>query len=99
MATWQDGPEYAPTARPDEFAEPSVAPLESPPPVAQLAGAPLERPRFGEPAAPVAPLESLVPAPADQRDPSLAFDVVSSTLTTGGPWRGPPSDPFGAGPA
>lgn len=103
MATWQDGPEYAPTARPDEFAEPQVAPLEEPPAAPAPAGAPLERPRFSEPAAPVAPLETLVPVPADVRDPSLAFDVVSSTLTSGGPWGGihgahPAAGPVDASP-
>lgn len=89
MASWQDGPEYAPTVRPDEFAEPAVEPLASAPPVPRPAdGAPVERPAFSEPSAPVAPLETLVPLPADRRDPQQAFAVVSSTLTTGGPWGG-----------
>ncbi|WP_375433057.1 hypothetical protein [uncultured Friedmanniella sp.] len=89
MATWQDGPEYAPLVRPDEFAEPAVQPLEIAPPVPQpAAGAPVERPAFNEPSAPVAPLSTLVPTPADVRDPAQAFAVVSSTLTTGGPWGG-----------
>ncbi len=106
MASWQDGPEYAPTARPDEFAEPQVEPLEDPPPVLTLSGAPDERPRFDEPTAPVAPLATLVPEPADQRDPQQAFAVVSSTLTTGGPWGGihgatpaVAADPWASGPA
>lgn len=89
MATWEDGPEYAPAVRPDEFAVPDAPPLEEAPPALQpAAGAPVDRPQFGPPKAPVAPLETLVPVPADQRDPSRAFDVVSSTLTTGGPWGG-----------
>ncbi|WP_375423484.1 hypothetical protein [uncultured Friedmanniella sp.] len=103
MATWLDGPEYAPTARPDEFAEPQVAPLEEPPAVPALVGAPLERPRFSDPSAPVPPLASLIPVPAEQRDPAQAFDVVSSTVTAGGPWGDihgtlPAAAPTGAAP-
>lgn len=88
MATWQDGPEYAPLERPDEFAVPEVAPLETAPAPPAPPRAPVERPAFDGPAAPVAPLESLVPAPGDQRDPERPFDVVSSNLTTPGAWAG-----------
>ena len=31
MATWRDGPEYAPTARPEAFVEPPTPPLAAPP--------------------------------------------------------------------
>ena len=100
MASWEDGPEYAPLTRPDEFAQPVVAPLESAPPVPQpAAGAPTERPAFSEPAAPVAPLETLVPLRADRRDPQQAFAVVSSTLTTGGAWGGVHGATLAADPA
>jgi len=86
MATWQDGPEYAPLERPDEFAVPEAAPLGSAPPVPQLPAAPAGRPAFDGPAEPVAPLAALVPAPADERDPQRPFDVVSSNLTAPGAW-------------
>jgi hypothetical protein len=87
MATWEDGPEYAPLERPAEFSAPTAAPLdEVPPVVAEAASAPAERPHFTDPAAPVAPLAALVPVVADVRDPGLAFDVVSSNLTSGSAW-------------
>jgi hypothetical protein len=81
MATWEDGPEYAPIDRPDHFAESSAAPLpvtEVPDPAP---AAPLARPRFDQPGEPVAALESLIPPLAKPRDPAVPFDVVSSTLT------------------
>lgn len=88
MATWQDGPEYAPLERPDEFSMPEVAPLETAPAPAAQPPAPAERPGFDGPSAPVAPLETLVPVPGDQRDPERPFDVVSSNLTAPGAWAG-----------
>lgn len=88
MATWQDGPEYAPLERPDEFAVPEVAPLETAPAPPARPRSPAARPAFAGPPAPVSPLETLVPAPADRRDPERPFDVVSSTLTTPGAWAG-----------
>jgi hypothetical protein len=82
MATWEDGPEYAPTARPDHFAEATATPLsEVAPPPPSSAPAPAERPRFDDPAAPVAALEALVPPREEQRDPAVPFDVASSTMT------------------
>ena len=102
MATWEDGPEYAPRERPSSFAEPPVAPLDQPPAVAQpAAGAPAERPQFGQPAAPVAPLADLVPAPADVRDPQRPFDVAASALTSDSAWGSlhwSAPHPVGAGP-
>ena len=84
MATWEDGPEYAPIERPDNFSVPEAAPLEVAPPAYQpAADAPKDRPRFDDPQAPVAPLSTLVPeATDDDRDPQRPFDVVASTLTT-----------------
>ena len=81
MATWEDGPEYAPITRPDHFIAAGVAPLaivaapEPPTPT------PIDRPHFDQPDVPVAALETLVPPLADPRDPAEPFDVVSSTLT------------------
>src|SRR3954451_25262548 len=102
MATWEDGPEYAPRERPSSSAQPPVAPLDQPPAVAQpAAGAPAARPQFGQPAAPVAPLADLVPVPADVRDPRRTSDVAASALTWDSAWRSlhwsaPP--PVAAGP-
>ncbi|GAA1427122.1 hypothetical protein GCM10009616_03410 [Microlunatus lacustris] len=95
MATWEDGPEYAPVERPAEFTSPGAAPLETAPPHVQpAAGAPVERPQFDHPSAPVAPLAALVPVVEDVRDPEQPFTVVSSNLTSGSAWGsahgGPP---------
>ena len=104
MATWEDGPEYAPRARPQYFADAPVAPLEQAPPVPGPAdGMPGTRPRFEEPAAPVAPLAELVPPPRDERDPSRPFDVVTATLTGDSTFGAPagsatdPTQPLGTG--
>ena len=81
MATWEDGPEYAPLERPDAFDEPTVADLETPPDRPVPPAAPADRPVFDDPASPVPPLAALVPAPPEQRDPSEPFDVVASAMT------------------
>lgn len=84
MATWEDGPEYAPLQRPEGFAVPDLPPLEiAVPPPEISAGAPLERPQFFDPQAPVAPLATLVPEVGDKRDPGIPFEVVASTVTAG----------------
>jgi hypothetical protein len=83
MATWEDGPEYAPLVRPDAFTEPTIPPLSSTPPVEQLAAAaPRERPAFADPRDSVAPLESLIPPIEVRRDPAEPFDVVTTALTS-----------------
>jgi hypothetical protein len=83
MATWEDGPEYAPLVRPDAFTEPTISPLSSAPPVEHLAAAvPNERPAFADPRESVAPLESLVPPIEAPRDPAEPFDVVTTALTS-----------------
>lgn len=82
MATWEDGPEYAPAERPDAFAMPPVPPLpDAPPRVDLAAGAPLERPEFGVPPIPVPPLTALAPAAGPTRPPDQPFEVASSSLT------------------
>ena len=89
MATWEDGPEYAPLVRPAVFDQPQVAPLAMAPPVQQMASlAPKDRPRFADPPVPVAPLATLIPPVADVRDPQQPFDVASSALTTDSGWGG-----------
>jgi hypothetical protein len=84
MATWEDGPEYAPIERPDEFSTPDAAPLGATEPYVQpSANAPIQRPAFGDPQAPVIALVDLVPAPEVERDPTLPYEVVSSAVTSG----------------
>lgn len=102
MATWEDGPEYAPLEPPAEFTVPDAPPLsvaERPP---QAPMAPGERPQFGGPQAQVAPLATLVPdIGGEQRDPHTPFEVDSDTMTqsggTGGAWGAahwrPPTGP------
>jgi hypothetical protein len=103
MATWEDGPEYAPIARPDGFEQPTIPPLEVAQPVQQMAAlAPKERPQFSDPPVPVAPLATLVPPVETPRDPALPFEVVSSAMTSDSAWGAahwsPPSGPaVGAG--
>jgi hypothetical protein len=75
MATWEDGPEYAPLERPEEFTSPAVEPLDLAPPPPVPAALPAQRPVFTDPSDPVAPLAALVPAPADDRDPQQPFAV------------------------
>ena len=98
MATWEDGPEYAPIERPADFADAGAPPLSVAPPVIQAAAqAPKDRPFFDQPPAAVAPLESLVPTPAETRDPSAPFTVVSAAMTNDSAWgalhSGPPTAP------
>ncbi|GAA3641343.1 hypothetical protein [Microlunatus ginsengisoli] len=84
MATWEDGPEYAPIERPDEFAVPEAPPLSIAEPYVQpAADAPVDRPFFGDPQAPVRPLAALVPLPEDPRDPTIPYEVVAGAMTTG----------------
>lgn len=83
MASWEDGPEFAPEARPAAFRAPRVSELPRARPVVSPAdGAPVDRPAdFTQPDAPVPALTSLAPAPSDPRDPTAPFAVGSMTLT------------------
>ncbi len=107
MATWEDGPEYAPVERPAEFVPAAAAPL----PVAAhplvVEGAPTERPRFDQPRSAVTPLAQIAAPVPDHRDPTEAFAVVSSTMTAPRPgdsawgslrWAPPTGQPVVAGP-
>ncbi|WP_157677045.1 hypothetical protein [Auraticoccus monumenti] len=83
MATWEDGPEYAPHQRPDQFEAPreataldAAAPAPPPPP-----RAPLQPPTGYQPPQQVAPLDTLVPRTDVPRDPHRAFEVVSAMMT------------------
>nr|WP_294693456.1 hypothetical protein [uncultured Friedmanniella sp.] len=87
MASWEDGPEYAPLERPAQFTTPAAAPLDDAEPVVEAAPtAPVQRPQFRDPAEPVAPLSTLVPVVEDPRDPQVPFDVVTTNLTSGSAW-------------
>src|SRR5689334_17420999 len=107
MATWEDGPEYAPVERPADFAESPAPPLSQAEPYQQMARlAPKSRPQFADPSAAVAPLADLHPAVEAKRDPQQPFDVASSTMTTESAawgathWSPPSGRPVaGAGPA
>lgn len=87
MATWEDGPEYAPRERPTAFALPVAPPLPEPVIEPSLAaGAPPQRPAgyVADPRSrevPQPPLSGLAPVDASARDPQQAFDVMRSTLT------------------
>lgn len=82
MATWEDGPEYAPLARPDEFSAPETAPLDVAPPYATtVQDAPDDRPDFGSPEAAI-PLATLSAAPSEEsRDPGTPFAVATAAIT------------------
>ena len=88
MATWEDGPEYAPIERPADFQTPEAPPLTIAPPHTQAAAwAPKSRPVFDNPSTPVIPLATLVPAPREERrDPEKPFAVVASTMTSDSAW-------------
>jgi len=88
MATWEDGPEYAPIERPSDFQTPDAAPLTTAAPYPQAAAwAPKNRPVFDAPSSPVTPLGALVPARGeDPRDPEKPFTVVASMMTTDSAW-------------
>ncbi len=101
MANWTDGPEYAPLDRPAAFQTPPVEPLQVPPVAPNpAAGAPVQPPEWQPPRAPVAPLETLVPAAGlPPRDPRAEFSTVSSLVTGGSAWGSAHSTAGAANPA
>ena len=101
MATWRDGPEYAPTVRPDAFVEPVIEPLPLHQPAPDLsAGAPIEQPVFAPPQQATPDLAMLTPASVPSRDPQLAFEVVTAAVTSPTAWSAAHTAPPGAaGPA
>jgi hypothetical protein len=83
MATWEDGPEYAPLQRPEEFQWVELPPLE----VVEhqpLPGpnAPIERPAFAPSETDSRPLAILGTPAVEQRDPRTGFQVATAALTT-----------------
>ncbi|MDR0284226.1 MAG: hypothetical protein LBI33_04955 [Propionibacteriaceae bacterium] len=99
MATWKDGPRYAPAERPAGFAAPttgvSLAAPALPPTVPPAPAAP---PAGFQPGAPGVPLGAIQAAPADERDPQVPFRSLTLVLTPGfgeGPLRPrTPLEPF-----
>ena len=81
MASWTDGPEYAPTVRPDAFVSPTAPPLADAAPGEASPMPPRERPEFADAAAGV-PLEAVASPTEPARDPRQAFDVVSTPVTS-----------------
>lgn len=102
MATWEDGPEYAPRVRPQAFVIPEAEPLA---PVQALAPAPAypeAEPHFNPPSGDAPELAALVPSLAPGRNPNVPFEVVTAAVTAPGPnHAGSPSatrspyEPFG----
>jgi len=92
MATWQDGPEYAPQERPAAFVVPEAAPLVAPPagPSAPQAP-PAEEPSFTPPSGPQPDLAALVPSAAPGRNPQLPFEVLTAAITSAGGLGGGPA--------
>jgi hypothetical protein len=88
VATWEDGPEYAPVDWPTGFVAPAIPPLsEALPSQDPSAGAPVEPPaRYDAPHDPVPPLAALVPAAGPTRDPNEPFQVASAVVTDGSAW-------------
>lgn len=85
MASWQDGPEYAPRERPAAFVTPTAPPLLAPPapPVPEPVPVP-EAPSFAVPEGDRPDLAALVPSAAPGRNPNVPFEVSVAAITTGG---------------
>lgn len=93
MATWTDGPEYAPVERPGVFVEPDAAPLDAPAPEPRPEPAPAGAPAPSFQAVEAPPLEALAAPEPTRRDPQQPFDVASTPLTSWGEGPGPSADP------
>ena len=83
MASWQDGPEYAPTVRPSAFVEPVAVPPAGPQPGPAIDdGVPGLEPSFVPPEQPTPDLRALVPSAAPGRNPNLPFESATTPLTS-----------------
>ena len=92
MASWQDGPEYAPQERPAAFVVPEAPPLAPAPAPQAPPVLPVAEPTFTPPSGAQPDLAALGPSAAPGRNPNLAFEVVTATLTNaGGAGGGPES--------
>jgi hypothetical protein len=93
MASWEDGPEYAPVERPSGFTAPTAKPLDVAPKPLDVAPKPLDtaapptvpapptRPADYHTSGPERPLESYQPALGPSRDPGEPFAMARSTMT------------------
>jgi hypothetical protein len=82
MATWRDGPRYAPTTRPVGFAAPAQAiGLEPAPPGPAPAAPPGLAPAGYQPNPSDVALDSVQPVPASVRDPQSPFETLTASLT------------------
>ena len=89
MATWMDGPEYAPLERPDEFVDvPHQNVLTAPPPQPTPPPAPPEQPAFSPPPTST-DLAAIVPPQPDARDPHAPFEMTVASVTS---WSGKEGD-------
>jgi len=80
MATWMDGPEYAPLERPAEFVDAPHPALAAPAPTA-VDDAPAHRPAFSPPSESI-DLAAIVPPQPQVRDPHAPFDVTVAAMTS-----------------
>jgi hypothetical protein len=80
MASWTDGPEYAPSARPAAFVAPLAQALASEPPPLVIDGPPSEEPSFVPPQEPAPDLRELVPSAAPGRNPNLPFESMTTPI-------------------
>jgi len=79
MASWTDGAEYAPIERPDGFATPRTDPLSVAAPAANPADdQPAQRPVEYAAAPAALPLDRLVPAMAQTRNPAAPFQTTGA---------------------
>lgn len=94
MASWTDGPEYAPTVRPTAFVAPTAAALAVPePPHRDETAVPDAEPTFEPPTEPAPDLRELVPSAAPGRNPNLPFETITTTITTAEEAPSGPRDP------
>ena len=105
MATWEDGPEYAPRQRPEAFVGTATAPLSQADPAPPAPPPPPgDTPTFAAPQEAQPQLAGLAPVAVQSRNPAEPFE----TLTVAGNWSGEsapsgernPTEPFaGPGPS
>lgn len=80
MASWTDGPEYAPSARPAAFVAPVAEALAGEPPPSVIDALPSEEPSFVPPQEPAPDLRELVPSAAPGRNPNLPFESMTTPI-------------------
>jgi hypothetical protein len=99
MATWTDGPEYAPVERPAAFVAPPAESLteQAATPPAEPAP-PVEEPSFVAPQGPAPDLRELVPSAAPGRNPNLPFESMTTPIAAAPPTPldRRPEEPFSA---